>query len=263
MPGTIFMIHGMWGSSWCWDNYRRVFEAQGYQCIATTLRHHGPEGRSAADPRVGTLSLLDYVADLEQELNELDEVPIIFGHSMGGLLAQMLGARGQARALVLLTPASPAGIVALTPSVVRSFWSVQSRWGFWKKPMRQRFGEAVYSMLHLMPEPQRKEIYEKFVFESGRAAAEIGYWLVDPRGASKVEAINVRCPVLVVAGAQDRITPASVVRRVARKYASVSTYMEFPNHAHWIMGEPGWQMVAEEVADWLSASGALAARTDS
>ena len=35
------------------------------------------------------------------------------GHSMGGLLAQILGSRGLARALVLLTTASPAGIVAL------------------------------------------------------------------------------------------------------------------------------------------------------
>jgi len=36
------------------------------------------------------------------------------GHSMGGLLAQILGARGLAKALVLLTPASPAGIMALS-----------------------------------------------------------------------------------------------------------------------------------------------------
>jgi pimeloyl-ACP methyl ester carboxylesterase len=40
-------------------------------------------------------------------------VPILMGHSMGGLLAQILGSRGLAKALVLLTPASPRGIVAL------------------------------------------------------------------------------------------------------------------------------------------------------
>jgi pimeloyl-ACP methyl ester carboxylesterase len=173
------------------------------------------------------------------------------GHSMGGLLAQILGARGLAKALVLLTPASPSGIVALTPSVVKSFWSIQTTWGFWKKPMRQTFGEAVYSMLHLLSEKEQKETYDKFVYESGRAACEIGYWLFDSKGASKVDESKVTCPVLVVAGAQDRITPASVVRRVARKYKAVSTYKEFENHAHLVLAEPRWQEVAEYVGGWL------------
>ena len=97
MTRTIFMIHGMWGAAWCWENYRRFFETQGYECVATTLRHHGIEGRRVADSRLGMLSLLDYLDDLELELNELDDVPILFGHSMGGLLGQMLAARGRPR----------------------------------------------------------------------------------------------------------------------------------------------------------------------
>jgi len=61
------------------------------------------------------------------------------GHSMGGLLAQILGSRWLAKALVLLTPASPTGIIALKLSVIRSFWSTLMRWGFLEKkksPMR-------------------------------------------------------------------------------------------------------------------------------
>ena len=63
---------------------------------------------------------------------------------------------------------------------------------------------------------------------------------------------KVTCPVLVVAGTEDRITPASVVRKVADKYKAVSTYKEFPDHAHWVIGEPGWQEIAEHVSDWLN-----------
>lgn len=103
---------------------------------------------------LGTTSLLDYADAFEGELGQLGEKPIVMGHSTGALLAQMLGARGLAKTLVLLTPASPAGIVALTPSVIRSFWSAMSRWGFWKKPMRQTFAEAAYSMPHLLPEKE-------------------------------------------------------------------------------------------------------------
>ena len=250
MPDTILMIHGMWGTSWYWANYRRVFEAKGYKCVAPTLPYHDMDPRGQPDERLGTASLLDYAQALEKEIANLGTKPILMGHSMGGLLAQILGARGLAKALVLLAPASPAGILAIRPSVLRSFWSVQTKWAFWRKPMRQTFGEAVYSMMHLLPPEEQREAYDRFVYESGRAACEIGYWLFDPRHASRIDASKVTCPVLVIAGSEDRITPASVVRNVARKYRA--TYKEFPNHAHWLVGEPGWQEVAEYAAGWLA-----------
>jgi pimeloyl-ACP methyl ester carboxylesterase len=200
---------------------------------------------------LGTTSLLDYAQDLEEQISALEERPILMGHSMGGLLAQILGSRGLARGLVLLTPASPSGINALYPSVIKSFWSVLTRWGFWKKPQRLPFDAATYAMLHLLPTDEQKAIYDRFVFESGRATAEIGFWLLDFRGATKVDPTKVTCPVLVVSGAEDRITPASVVRKVADKYSSVSTYREFENHAHWVVGEPGWEKIATGVLDWL------------
>jgi len=256
MADTILMIHGMWGGPWYWGNYRRVFEAHGYRCIATTLPFHDMDPQGVPDSRLGTASLLDYAAALEREIRQMDVKPIVMGHSMGGLLAQMLGARGLAKSLVLLTPASPSGILALKPSVIRSFWSVMTKWGFWRKPMRQTFGEAVYSMLHLLPEDEQKKAYDNFVYESGRAAFEIGYWLFDAQSASRVDDAKVTCPVLVVAGAQDRITPASVVRKVAQKYKTVSTYKEFANHAHWVVAEPRWQEVAEYILGWLPGEGA-------
>ena len=84
--------------------------------------------------------------------------------------------------------------------------------------MRQTFSEAAYSMLHLLPEKEQKETYGKFVYESGRAAFEIGYWLFDSGNASKVDEPKVTCP----------------------------------NHAHWIMAEPGRQEVAEYIGGWLT-----------
>jgi pimeloyl-ACP methyl ester carboxylesterase len=251
MSGTIFMIHGMWGIAGDWDNYLPVFEAEGYRCITPTLPYHDMDPRGEPDPRLGTVSLLDYAEVLEREIRQLAEKPILMGHSMGGLLAQILAARGLAKSLVLLAPASPAGIGAITPSVVRSFWSTQTMWGFWKKPLRQTYAEAVYSMMHLLPENEHKECYSKLVYESGKATFEIGYWFLDPRRASRVDESKVTCPVLVIAGAQDRITPVSVIRRVAKKYKFVATYKEYPNHAHWLQGEPQWQEIAGDIIDWL------------
>jgi pimeloyl-ACP methyl ester carboxylesterase len=251
MAETIVMIHGMWGSGWYWENFRGFFEGKGYQCVVPTLRFHDMDPRGLPDPRLGTTSLVDYAEDLEKVIRDLHVTPILMGHSMGGLLAQILGSRGLAKGLVLLTPAAPYGIIALKPSVIKSFWSGLTQWGFWKKSFRQTFEEAVYSMLNRMPSESWKSIYDKFGYESGRAASEIGFWFFDSKRAARVDESKVTCPVLIVAGKEDRITPASVVRRVAEKYKSVSTYKEFSGHAHWVIGEPGWQEIAEYIEAWL------------
>jgi non-heme chloroperoxidase len=106
-------------------------------------------------------------------------------------------------------------------------------------------------MMHLLPEIDQKATYEKLVYESGRSAAEIGFWYLDPNGAARVDESRVTCPVLVVSGAEDRITPASVVQKVANKYKEVSTYKEFENHAHWVIGEDGWEEIAAYISDWI------------
>jgi pimeloyl-ACP methyl ester carboxylesterase len=251
MAETIVMIHGMWGTGWYWEDFRGFFERKGYQCVVPTLRFHDMDPRGIPDPRLGATSLLDYAEDLEKMIRGLHATPILMGHSMGGLLAQILGSRGLVKALVLLTPAAPHGIMALKPSVIKSFWSGLTRWGFWKKAFRPTFAEAAYSMLNLMPSESRKGIYDKFVYESGRAASEIGFWLFDSKGAAKVDETKVTCPVLIVAGEKDRITPISVTRKIAEKYKEVATYKEFSNHAHWVIGEPGWQQIAEYIEEWL------------
>lgn len=254
MAKIIVMIHGMWGGSWYWENYRKIFEASGYRCVAPDLPFHDVHPKNTPDPALGNTSLIRYVEFLEEEIEKLHTEPILMGHSMGGLLAQLLASRGKVKpdALVLLTPAAPAGIMSITSSSFRSFLSLQLRWGFWRKPGRQTFGEAVYSMLHLLsPEDQRKT-YEKFVYESGRAGCEMGYWFLDCNHTSRINEATVTCPTLIIAGAQDRITPLSVVDRIYQKYKSVATYIVFKDHAHWVVAEPGWEDVANSVLGWLN-----------
>ena len=251
MAETIVMIHGMWGGGWYWQNYKAFFEQRGFQCHTPTLRYHDMHPNDKPDLRLGKTSLLDYARDLEEYIHKLDQKPFLMGHSMGGLLAQILGTRGLSRGLVLLAPASPSGINALKYSVIKSFWSVLTRWGFWRNPNRLPFEASVYSTLHLLPAEEQKAVYDRFVYESGRAAAEIGFWLLDFRGASKVDQSKISCPVLVISGAEDRITPASVGRKVANKYKTVSTYKVFDHHAHWVVGEPGWEEIAAFVYGWL------------
>ncbi|MCP5370439.1 MAG: alpha/beta hydrolase [Hyphomicrobiales bacterium] len=250
---VIVMVHGMWGNAMAWDNYRPFFEDRGYRVLTPSLRHHGQPG-DTPDPALATTSLLDYADDLQALIAGLEEKPVVMGHSMGGLIAQMLAARGLARAAVFLTPAAPAGIIALTPTVIRTFWRIMRTWGFWHMVTFPTLKEASYAVYNLLPPLEQQAEYAKLVPESGRATFEIGFWTLDRRRAARVDAAAVICPVLTVGAARDRITPARVVQKVAARYPA-GTYIEFPDHAHWVLGEHGWQDVAAFCAEWLGDQG--------
>ena len=198
------------------------------------------------------MSLLDYADDLEKLIRNLDEKPVIMGHSMGGLIAQILGSRGLAKSLVLLSSAAPAGILALKPSVIKSIPVAMIQWGFWRKPVKSTFESTSYSAMHLLSPKEQRDAYKRYVYESGRAVFEIGFWIFDSRKAAFVDEKKIDVPVMVVSGSEDRITPASVHRKIALKYRNTATYMEFPHHAHWIFGEPGWESVAGHIHLWLN-----------
>jgi pimeloyl-ACP methyl ester carboxylesterase len=251
MAETIFMIHGICGGAWVWESYCSFFSSQGYRCVAATLRYHDVDPRAPPPPQLGTIGLPEYTADLVAEIDRLGEEPILMGHSMGGLLAQIVGSLVPAKAMVLLAPVPPAGILNLRPSLLPGFRSILTRWGWWKKPIRLTFEEAASSMLRTMPGRAQLRAYTHFVHESGRAGFEAGFWFLDPRHAARVDAARVTCPILALAGAQDLLAPAPVVRRIAQRYAPHATYHTFSNHAHWMVAEPGWQEVAAYILGWL------------
>ena len=251
MNKTIMMIHGMGVGGWIWKNYKEFFEQKGYQCLTPILRYHDRDPQSPPHPQLGTTSILDYADDLENEIRRLDEKPILVGHSMGGLIAQILGSRGLASALVLLCPAAPAGISMFKWSIIKGSWRTMGQFAIWRKPFRPTFDEVVYSILNRIPVEQRRALYDKLGYESGRAMWEIACWFLDSKKTIKIDASKIISPVLAIAGSEDRVTPASVVKKIAEKYGTKSTYKEFPDHAHYMIGEPGWEKIAQDIHDWL------------
>jgi non-heme chloroperoxidase len=252
---TIVMIHGMWGTARIWDRFRTWFEAAGHRCIVPTLRFHDLAAGAAPDPALGRTSLVDYVDDLAGEIQRLREPPVIMGHSMGGLLAQMLGARGLAKSLVLLAPAPPAGLLYWNTSAVLTLLSEVTRPGFWKKPVRVTFGECARGIFNRCPEEQRTELYAAWVHESGRATFETAFWYLDRRRTSTVDESRVTCPVMMLAGKDDRLVPLVIARRIAKKYPTMALYRELDGHAHMLQVEPGWEKIAATAKDWIEGDG--------
>lgn len=244
----VIMIHGAFCGGWVFEAWRPLYEARGFDVHTPTLRHHEPGGSQTELARTG---MRDYAADLDALLARVGGSAIVIGHSLGGLLAQMLAARGRVRALILLAPSAPWGML---PSMASEFLAAQALYAegvFWRRALAPKHWIAAANALDLVPEEGRPAILDRLVPESGLAMFEVLHWMFDRSRATEVDPRAVACPILCLVGARDRINPPATVRRLARRYGGRARYEELPNHSHWLIGEPGWERTAAGSLDWL------------
>ena len=246
----VLMIHGAFCGPWSLDGLKEKFEAAGYSVIAPCLRFHD---QNPAPGALGTTGLADYAADLEEEIAALKRPPILVGHSMGGLLAQMLAARVPVAALILLAPSAPWGVPPTTLFEIGAAQSMHLHPGYWNKVLEPSRDVALAHSLDKLPKNMRDAVYDRFVPESGRATFEVMNWALDMDHASAVEADAVSAPMLFLTGSDDRINPPSTVARIAALYGDRATADVLPGMGHWLIGEPGWEILAQKALTWLAA----------
>jgi pimeloyl-ACP methyl ester carboxylesterase len=233
----LLLVHGMNGGSWYLRSYLEAAAAAGWDTWAVNLRGHWG---SRPVPDLGRISVLDYVQDVRDCLAALGPA-VVLGHSMGGLVTQKIAEEGRARAAVLVTSAPPRGIVVLRWAVLSRMWR-HAGVIFRSRPFLPSPEDAAALIANRLPREIAERLYPQLVPESGRAARELAL------GQIGVDANRVRCPVLVVGAEHDVITPASVQRKIATKYAA--TYLEAAGHAHMLMLEDGWERPLDAILAW-------------
>lgn len=253
MSTTILMIHGMMTTAICWMAYRGFFEKLGYRCLVPTLRHHEMRPDRIPDPRLSETGLLDYVDDMEQLIQGLPEPPIVLGHSLGGLIAQILIGRSRVRvsAGVLITPAPPQGVFLFTRRNLRTLAGIVLRPRWWRSACRLSSAATSYGVFNRMPIGMHERLHSFIVPESGRTLLQVGFPVFDSEKASRVDERGMTVPLLVIGAAHDNLVPSSVVKRIHGKYRANAVYREYDNHAHFIISEPGWERVAGDIYAWL------------
>jgi len=249
------MIPGAFAGAWCWSEWRRRLEDRGRQVSTPELLHHEKQHDGQAPAALAGTGLQNYVDALAEEISAFDQKPIIFGHSLGGLLAQMLAARDLAAALVLLAPASPWGILPTSASEIAAAKGLMSLGPFWIEALHADFATACGNSLTHIPKERQQTVFDQFVPESGQALFESMFWMLDANRAAFIEPGDVNCPILFIAGAEDSVIAPQTIRQTASRYGTKATLNVVDNHGHMLLIEPGWQRLADSAFSWLERIG--------
>ena len=231
----VLLIHGTWCNGDAWGEFANALEARGYTVHTPSLRHHGNPGTNdiwGNAQQVSKVGLLDFVADLKALVETLDSPPIIIGHSVGALLAQLVAARVPSAGVVLLGPAPNAGMVALYPSMTALWTRYLPQWIAGKPMYPVSYKAWKKYICNQTPDDLSQAYYATLSAESGTMYREMALWFTDPKRAAKVDYRAVKAPVLVITGSKDKCTVPRIGRILAKKYAHRGTYVELEGSDH-------------------------------
>lgn len=249
----VMLIHGMWSDGDTLHEVRDAFTEQGYQVEAVTLPYHRPRAEHTPESlaKLARTSLQDYVAFLVERASRFDRAPILVGHSMGGLLAQLTAARVPCDRLILLSSAAPAGINGLGLSVFRTLGVNLLRFPLWKQTTVLKLANVRYGVANAQSDATQRDVFERCGYESGRVTFQLTLAAFSKKGPAHVEPDRIRCPVLIIGGTADRITPIRIQRRIAQRYAGHCKLVEIPGCCHWTVGGRFFGEVCSAMFTWL------------
>jgi pimeloyl-ACP methyl ester carboxylesterase len=243
----VLFVHGLFVGIWGWtEHFVDYFAAHGYAAHALSLRGHGQsEGRE----RLRWISLAEYVDDVAQVAAQLPTPPIVIGHSNGGAIVQKYLETHAAPAAVLLASVPPQGILlTVLRLALRYPWPM----------LKATFTLSLYPLAST-PALARYEFFSASMPEEKVRAYQARMSNESFRGLLDILALNlprpkrIKTPMLVLGAADDTSFRPGQVEATARAYHTQAII--FPNMAHGMMLEDGWQGVADKIISWLNEKG--------
>ncbi len=256
-PDTIVLIHGLWLTALSWEPWIGRYRARGYRVLAPNWpgMDAGIDELRRPPAAIARLGVTEIAGHYDHLIRGLAHPPAIIGHSVGGLVTQILLDRGLGAAGVAIDPAPAKGTGRRPLPALRAGlltwrnppWAdrlVPLTWG--------RFHRVFTSALSQQQAEMVRERY--YVPAPSRAVRQVSF-----AGFSRDTATSVdfnggrRAPLLLIGSGQDRIFPAAVARSSFLRYCrskAVTSYKEFPERSHYTIGEPGWEQVADYALKW-------------
>ena len=218
----LLLIHGAWLSARAAGRtIRDYFSKQATRCRRRNGRAKtATSSRCARRPKRSGASayqeIVDYYAGL---IKDLDQPPVLLGHSFGGLIVQLLLDRGLGRAAVALSPAPPKGILKL-PSHAEGEFAPLAHPSKRHGVVALSHEEFSYGFVNTLSPEDAPASYERYyVPETAQIFYEAGFANFHLHPPTEHDFKNgERAPLLIVGAEKDHTVPASVSKAQYKKY---------------------------------------------
>ena len=250
---SVLFISGTFISNNCWDEWKSFFGNKGYQCIAPAWPHKDAtaeelRNRPSKDPIASNTlaSLTDHFASI---INALPEKPILIGHSLGGLIVQLLLQRDLGIAGVAIHSFPPQGVNRFWLSFLKAIWEAMVLFSSDKQTYLMSFAKWRYTIANGMDYEQAKEVYYLYAVPESKKVIREAF-----NCRSKIDFTRPTPPLLFTSGGNDKLIPASLNYNNYKNYSntnSVTEYIEFKSHTHLVFGVSAWEAEAECILQWL------------
>lgn len=237
----VLLIHGVWSGSWMWQEVAVALSQRGWESWALDVR--GRPGSRTVNT-VGTIRLEEYVEDMVTAAQALWAPPVICGHDLGALLALLAAPQVKPRAVICLAPLLPRAWVTegRPPLPLARLSAVPALlWGRPLSPPRATVaGDFLFATL---PQSAQAQLHARLQPDSGTVVRTL------IRGQVPLPDNKPPCPVLIVSGSADRMSPPATIRWLATRLHA--EYREYPGQGHWLIaGIQGTKLVGD-LHRWL------------
>ena len=253
---TVVFIHGAFVSSQCWDEWKDYFEQHGYTVYAPAWPHKDAPARTLRsrqpDAAIASIRLEQLVNYYDSLIQRLPEKPILIGHSLGGLIVQLLLQRDRGAAGIAIHSVAPKGTMTFKLSFLRSTSAALGLFTSTKKSYLMSFEKWQYAFTNGMTLRQQRDGYERFAVPESKLALRDGL-----SNVAKIDYKKPHAPLLLTSGSIDHAVPASLNRDNFKKYkkygeGSITELKEFEGRNHFVLGQPTWREDADYILRWIS-----------
>ncbi|KAH8659999.1 Alpha/Beta hydrolase protein [Xylariales sp. PMI_506] len=259
---TIVLIHGLWMTPLCWEDWINHFESKGYEVIAPGWP--GIDDRTVEDIRedpspMAKDSISSIVEHYTRIITALPTPPIIMGHSVGGLFVQILLSNGLGKAGIAISPAQPAGIFSLPWSTIKATLPVLGNPINLHKAVPITAEQFHYAFGSHTTREASDKLWQKY------SVPIVAHVLFQDALGSKEAKVEFhkknRAPLLLIAGSADHVIAASTVEKEFKAYGKgipsdpVVELKIFEGRSHGIVNQDGWEEVADTALSFAETYG--------
>ncbi|MFF2830552.1 alpha/beta hydrolase [Cellulosimicrobium cellulans] len=264
-PDTVVLIHGLWMTPRSWEHWVTHYEAKGLTVLTPAYPGFEIEVEALREnPQViADLTVPETVDHLAAVVEELANPPIIMGHSFGGVMTQLLLARGLGAAAVVIDSAPTEGVHVTPVSQARSLFPALRNPANRRRAVAFTPEEFHYAFTNTLSAEESQRVYDRYAIAApGAWVWEYGLFANFKPGPQEtwVDYTADRAPLLFIAGSEDHIMPPAVNRSNAKHYhrsPAVTEYVELEGRDHWTCAAPGWEAVADRALEWALAQSAV------